>query len=620
MQPDAVIPGARLGSTYLDDARCQFLVWAPQASKVDLHLLSPREHVVSMTPQARGYHAAMVEDVPSGSLYLYRLNDKTERPDPASRSQPQGVHGPSEVIEAHFPWGDAGWAGALLTRYIIYELHVGVFTEEGTFDAIIPRLQELAELGITAIELMPVAQFPGDRNWGYDGVYPYAVHQAYGGAAGLKRLVNACHRAGLSVILDVVYNHLGPEGNYLHDFGPYFTDRYKTPWGSALNFDGPHSDEVRRFFIENALGWISEFHIDALRLDAVHAILDQSAYPFLQELTERVHRQAELLKRPAYVIAESALNDARLIRPADRGGYGMDAQWNDDFHHALRALLTGERQAYYQDYGTCQHLIKALCEGFVYSGEHSSYRQRCYGVSSRDIPADQFVVFAQNHDQTGNRMLGERLTQLLPYEGLKLAAGIVLLSPFIPLLFMGEEYGERAPFLYFISHGDPELIDAVRRGRREEFTAFAWQGEPPDPQAVSTFLSSKLNWSLARQEHHRALRSFYRELIRLRTTIPALASLSKEQMEVLGTELDQVLMLKRRHEGEVLAIFHPGKYPVTATLPVGQGCWEKILDSAEKRWEGPGSSIPEQLTADGTHTLALGPFACVLFRKTKAAG
>jgi maltooligosyltrehalose trehalohydrolase len=363
---------------------------------------------------------------------------------------------------------------------------VGTFTPEGTFEAIIPHLDELRELGITAVELMPVAQFPGTRNWGYDGVYPFAVQNSYGGPEGLKRLVNACHGRGIAVVLDVVYNHLGPEGNYLWDFGPYFTDRYKTPWGSAINFDGPHSDPVRRLFIENALYWVTEFRMDGLRIDAVHGILDFSAYPFLEELASAVHEKAERLNRRVYVIAESDLNDTRVIRSRELGGYGLDAQWNDDFHHALHTLLTEDQTGYYQDFGRLGDLVKAFREGFVCSGQYSSYRRRRHGNSSRDIPAGCFVVFAQNHDQVGNRMRGERLSQLVCRERMKLAAGVVFLSPFIPLLFMGEEYGETAPFPYFISHSDADLVEAVRRGRREEFAAFGWSQEPPDPQIPMT--------------------------------------------------------------------------------------------------------------------------------------
>jgi maltooligosyltrehalose trehalohydrolase len=607
-----------VGAYYLGDRRCRFRVWAPLVQSVEVLLLGPDARSVPTVRRARGYYEALVERVEPGTLYLYRLDGVLERPDPASRCQPQDVHGPSQVVDSRFNWDDGAWWGIPLREYILYELHVGTFTPEGTFEAIIPHLPELKALGVTAIELMPIAQFPGSRNWGYDGVYPFAVQYSYGGPDGLKRLVQACHQYGLAVVLDVVYNHLGPEGNYFGDYGPFFTERYKTPWGGALNFDGPHSDEVRRFFIENALFWVTEFHIDALRLDAVHAILDYSAQPFLNELGVALHSRAEQLNRRIYAIAESALNDTRIIRPHELGGYALDAQWNDDFHHALRVMLTGDRGGYYQDFGQLDQLAKAFREGFVYAGEYSGYRQRRHGNSSRNLPAHQFVVFAQNHDQVGNRMLGERLNQLASFEALKLAAGAVILSPFIPLLFMGEEYGETAPFQYFMSHLDPQLVDAVRRGRREEFAAFAWLDEPPDPQDVTTFQRAKLDHRLRHEGHHRVLFEFYQELIRLRRQLPALAHLSKEQMQVLSFEQEKMLCIQRWcDEQDVWMILHFGRSHTSARVPLPVGHWQKWLDSADERWGGPGSPISAEVESDGGEvSLTLPPEACVLFAHT----
>jgi maltooligosyltrehalose trehalohydrolase len=605
-----------LGAVYLGDGRCRFLVWVPLVQRVDVHIVSPGELTVPLKKDERGYHRGTVDGVMPGSLYFYRLDDQRERPDPASRCQPHGVHGPSQVVDTDFPWRDGSWSGLPLEEYIIYELHVGTFTQEGTFEAIIPYLEELSGLGITALELTPVAQFPGNRNWGYDGVYPFAVQHSYGGPDGLKSLVDTCHRKGLAIVLDVVYNHFGPEGNYIADFGPYFTDRYKTPWGAAINFDGPYSDEVRRFFIENALYWLTDFHIDALRLDALHAIMDVSAYTFLEELSQAFHREAKALKRKAYLIGESTANDARLIKPQELGGYGLDAQWNDDFHHSLHTLLTGERNGYYQDFGQLEHLVKAFREGFVYSGQYSRYRQRRHGVSSRDIPAGRFVVFAQNHDQVGNRMHSERLSQLACFEVLKLAAGIVLLSPFIPLIFMGEEYGDTAPFLYFISHSEPELVEAIRRGRREEFAAFQWQGEPPDPQNEAAFLASKLNWQLRSDSQHRILVEFYRELIHLRREIPALACLSKDSLEIKGFAQRKLLFLHRwNKDNEVVAVFNINEDRTSVRLPIPAGRWRKGLDSSEERWRGIGSTTPEQISSNGEADLVLNPWSLVLFVK-----
>jgi maltooligosyltrehalose trehalohydrolase len=603
-----------VGAWTLGEGRCRFRVWAPGAQSVEVHLLAPREHFVPLARRRRGYHEAVVDGIEAGTLYRYCLDGALERPDPASRFQPEDVHGPSQVVDSYFDWDDGTWCGLPLREYILYELHVGTFTPERTFEAVIPHLPALKALGITAIELMPIAQFPGDRNWGYDGVYPFAVQRSYGGPDGLKRLVQACHRYGLAVVLDVVYNHLGPEGNYLGDYGPYYTERYKTPWGGAINFDGPYSDEVRRFFIANALFWVTEFHIDALRLDAVHAILDHSAQPFLQELGLAVHARAEQLNRRIYAIAESALNDTRIIRPRELGGYELDAQWNDDFHHALRVLLTGDRGGYYQDFGDLEQLAKAFHEGFVYAGDYSEYRRRRHGNSSRDIPAHQFMVFAQNHDQVGNRMLGERLSQLVSLEALKLAASAVLLSPFIPLLFMGEEYGEVAPFAYFISHLDPQLVDAVRRGRREEFTSFAWQAEPPDPQDTATFRSATLNHRLRSEGHHRTLFEFYQELIRLRKELPALAQLSKEHMHVLGFEREKLLCVRRWCDAQqVWVLLHFGRSPTSLRPPWSVGEWHKWLDSAEARWGGPGSLVGPEIKSAGEVTLTLPPESCLVF-------
>ncbi len=595
-----------LGANPLGDDTCGFLVWAPAIDRVDVHILSPEERIAPLEKVSRGRHYGVVQRVKPGTRYFYRLDGNKERPDPASKFQPEGVHGPSQVIDPHFAWEEHLWSGIPLSDYVLYELHVGTFTAQGDFDAIVPHLDELKGLGITSIELMPVAQFPGDRNWGYDGVYPFAAQNSYGGPEGLKRLVNACHKRGMAVTLDVVYNHLGPEGNYLNDFGPFFTSRYHTPWGSAVNFDGPESDEVRRFFIENALYWVREFRIDALRLDAVHGIFDFSALHFLQELACEVHAQAERLNRRIYVIAESDLNDARLVRSQELGGYGVDAQWNDDFHHALHTLLTRERTGYYEDFGRIQDLAKAFVEGFVYSGAYSPARRRRHGNSSKTISARKFVVFAQNHDQVGNRLKGDRLSTLVSFEGLKLAAAVVLLSPFIPLLFMGEEYGETAPFPYFVSHSDSDLIEAVRRGRREEFPHLQRADEPPDPQEEATRQSAKLDHSLRRQGRHRILYELYKELIKLRNETRARVGLSRDRMEVVCLERQSALVVRRWGRREhVAAIFHFGDAAVSVNVPLPYGRWLKRLASGDERWNGPGPDLPTVLHSEGEVSVTL---------------
>jgi len=607
-----------LGAIPVGEAAYHFRVWAPLARNVVLRIMSPAPLTVPLTKGNLGYHECITEGVRPGSLYLYQLDGLKEFPDPSSRSQPHGVHGPSQIIESDFPWEDQAWSSIPIQNYLIYELHVGTFTPEGTFHSALNRLDHLKDLGITAVGLMPVAQFPGDRNWGYDGVYPFAVQNSYGGAINMKRFVNACHLNGIAVILDVVYNHLGPEGNYLGAFGPYFTERYRTPWGPAVNFDGPDSDEVRRFFIENALYWITEFHVDALRIDAVHAIMDFSSRPFLQELSEAVRHRADELNRRVYLIAESSLNDARLVCPQENGGIGLNAQWNDDFHHALHVLLTGEDTGYYRDFGGIEDLARAFRDGYVYSGQYSRYRKRKHGNSSRQVPARRFVVYSQNHDQVGNRANGDRLSLLVSFEALKLAAGVVLLSPFVPLLFMGEEYAEKAPFLYFVSHSDPQLIEEVRRGRKEEFAQFQWREEPPDPQAEETYRRTCLQSDLAQEGIHRTLLAFYRELIRMRKKKEPLRRLSKKSLEAVVYEQSKVLFLRRWTRTEETAlIFHFGKTPVSLAIPLAAHTWKKVLDSSESRWAGPGPSSCERLDGGSVFSVSLSPEAFVVYSRRK---
>jgi maltooligosyltrehalose trehalohydrolase len=578
-------------------------------------MVAPEERVVPMQAQKLGYHKTVVEGVAPGARYFYRLTSGKQFPDPVSRYQPEGVHGPSEVVWPRFEWNDVYWAGIPIENYVIYELHVGTFTPEGTLEAVIPFLSELADVGITAIELMPIAQFSGTRNWGYDGVFPFAVQNSYGGPHALKKFVNACHELGLAVILDVVYNHIGPEGNCLPHFAPYFTDRYRTPWGPAVNFDDAHSDEVRHFFISNAMEWISDYHIDALRLDAVHSILDHSALNFLEELGEAVHECGVLVNRRVYVIAESALNDTRIIRPTELGGYGLDAQWNDDFHHALHTLLTKEREGYYVDFGDFQHMAQAFSEGFVYSGHYSVNRGRRHGNSSRSIPSAKFIVYAQNHDQIGNRRMGERLGQLVSYQAAKLASSIVLLSPFVPMLFMGDEYGETAPFQYFISHSNPDLVEAVRRGRMGEFASFQWQGEAPDPQDEKTFENSKLNHSLKKTQPHQTLLAFHKELIRLRKSLPALCNLSKDKMDVVSFEKDRVLAVRRWHAtNEVLVIFSFNDCSIGPFQNIPYGVWHKRFDSADPRWSGSGATAPDVINPPHSD-VTLQPHGVLLYEK-----
>jgi maltooligosyltrehalose trehalohydrolase len=608
-----------LGSTRISATEWQFVVWAPRAKKVEVWIGADRSRLVPLQRDAFGYYSGTISGVEPDARYMFRLDGSRDLPDPASRFQPEGVHGPSQLVDyTEFRWEDGDWKAPDLESSIFYELHVGTFTPEGTFDAIIPHLDGLKRLGVTTIELMPVAQFPGARNWGYDGTYPYAAQNSYGGPVGLCRFVNAARQRGLSVALDVVYNHLGPEGNYLNEFGPYFTDKYRSPWGQAINFDGPESDHVRRFFIENAIFWLSRYHIDALRLDAIHGIFDSSAHHFLAELHEGVQGLAKHLNRKIHVIAESDLNDASILKDEKQGGCALEAQWSDDLHHSLHTLLTGEKNGYYADFGTVNHLEETLKNGWFYSGQYSQFRRRRHGNSARGLTGSRFVVFSQNHDQVGNRAFGERLSKLVSLEDLKLAAGVILLSPFVPLLFMGEEYGETAPFLYFTSHGDPELAEAVRKGRREEFSQFGWQGDIPDPQAVATFENSKLDHSLKTGEPHRTLLRFYQELIQLRVLFGL-----GERAECEISQSDRppgIVILRRKPGANILAlIFHFGREPHSMELSVPVGRWKILLNSAGQSWLGPGTRVPDDLEIENSTTVELQPRSFIVMEQPGSA-
>jgi maltooligosyltrehalose trehalohydrolase len=542
-------------------------------------------------PAGHGVHEGVVPGAPPGTDYAYCLDAGPDRPDPVSRCQPCGVHGPSRVVSPDaFPWSDDAWRGLAMSDLVLYELHVGTFTAAGTFEGVIGRLGYLADLGVSALELMPVAAFAGARNWGYDGVHPYAPHAAYGGPDGLRRLVDAAHRRGLGIVLDVVYNHVGPEGNYLTEFGPYFTDRYRTPWGAAMNFDGPDSDEVRRYVVDNALYWVSEYHVDGLRLDAVHAIFDGSARHILEELAAAVHRHAARLRRSVLVIAESNRNEPRLVRGVDAGGHGLDGVWSDDFHHAVHARLTGERRGYYADFGRTADIAKCLEARFVLDGRWSAYRRRRHGAAAADVPADRFVVAIQNHDEVGNRPGGERLQTLVDPDRRRLAAALLLCSPYVPLLFMGEEYGEANPFLYFVSHDDPVVIRAVREGRRREFAAFGWDDDGCDPQAEETFARSKLAWdSGARHGDHESL-ALYRDLLALRRREPALRPGAARVTVTRDDARDVIGVEYTGHAGAPLRVWFNCSAEAVTVDAVGAGAATLVLATDAIRYGGTGAT------------------------------
>ncbi len=606
-----------VGAKYLGSGKCKFTVWAPLIEKLSLHILSEIPSVIPLTKNNKGYFQTYLDNISPGDRYLYQINNNSEIPDPASYFQPEDVMGPSCIVDHDsFQWNDHNWCNIPLERMVIYELHIGTFTSQGTFNSAISQLDDLVDLGITAIEIMPVAQFPGDRNWGYDGVYPFAVQHSYGGPDGLKAFVDTCHRLGIAVILDVVYNHLGPEGNFLPEFMPCFTDKYKTPWGNAINYDDTYSFGVRNYFIQNAIYWFEYFHIDALRLDAVHGIFDMGAKHFLKELSESVSEFSKLKGRKHYLIAESDLNDTKVVLPYDKGGYAMDAQWSDDFHHALHTILTKEQSGYYEDFGNLSHFVKAIKEGFVYSWDYSKHRRRYHGSSSREIPAEKLVVCLQNHDQIGNRLNGERTSLLLPFEALKLAAASVILSPFIPLLFMGEEYGEESPFLYFMSFYDKNLINGVREGRKKEFSSFNWEQEPPDPYSAETFIKSKLNWHKRLESRNRTLLSFYKKLIDLRKKNPVFMNAGKKGIDVQTYEEKNVIILKRRcKDNAVLAVMNFGDSQTQVNIENCHEKWCKVLCSSDSIWQGPGTVLADRI--EYSRLIEISPFGFLLYESIK---
>jgi maltooligosyltrehalose trehalohydrolase len=547
-----------------------------------------------MTRAENGWWSARVDT--DAVDYGFSLDGGDPLPDPRSPWQPHGVHGLSRALDhSTFEWSDAAWRGRPLASAVIYELHVGTFTREGTFGAAIGKLDHLVRLGITHVELMPVAQFSGRHGWGYDGVDLFAPHQAYGGPEGLKRFVDACHARGLGVIVDVVYNHLGPAGNNLARYGPYFTDRYATPWGQAVNFDGPGSVEVRRFFVDNALAWLRDYHCDGLRFDAIHALLDASAIHILEEMQLRVEELEAHLDRDLFLIAESDLNDSRVVNRREAGGYGLEAQWSDDFHHSLHAVLTGETGGYYRDFGTIGHVAQALRDAYVYAGTYSGYRQRLHGRPAAGLPGYRFLGYLQDHDQVGNRAAGERSSALMSTDLAAVGAALVLTSPFVPMLFMGEEWGATSPFLYFTAHEDPELGRAVGEGRRHEFAAFGWDpASIPDPQDPETFERSKLDWSELDEQPHADLLEWHRSLIALRREWPELTDGRLDGVEVDYDEAGRWLVVRR---GRVTVACNFGATEVD--VPVAPERTGRVLLTSSKEpvtQKGKARLAPESVT------------------------
>jgi maltooligosyltrehalose trehalohydrolase len=577
----------------------------------------------------------------AGADYMYVVNGERERPDAVSRWQPRGVHGPSRVFDPQgFAWTDGGWRGIALEEFLIYELHTGTFTHEGTFEAIIPKLSHLKRLGVTAVELMPVAEFPGGRNWGYDGTYLYAPQSTYGGPEGLKRLIDACHKEGLAVVMDVVYNHFGPEGNYAGEYAPVASLTYRTPWGDGLNFDSPHSDGVRRFFIDNALYWLTEYHIDALRLDAIQRMIDISPRHILEEMGEKFHEQARRLNRSAWLIAESDLNDVRVIKPAREGGYGLDAQWSDDFHHALHAQLTKTKRGCFADFGRVKDLAKAIKEGFVYDGQFSGFRRKSHGNSSGARPGEQFVICVQNHDQVANSYWGDRLAALVSLEEQKLAAAVMLCAPNLALLFMGQEWGETTPFLYFTSHTDPMLAEAVRRGREREYASYVKEegrgplrassadGDFRDPQSPAAFEQSKIVWSRIEQTPHAEILRFYSHLIAIRKQNRCLSNCDKRLTSVTFDEVKRWMVIERGDRGGSTALLVCNLAATTQDIAVspggGRGAWQLAIWSGDALYGGASDGTPPRSQLNGEGDLEQirlsGPGAVLYIRNNGPGG
>ncbi len=580
----------KIGANYTE-AKTEFIVWAPNSPEVTL-VLPEMNQVLKMDKTNNGYRRLAVKDIKPNTRYMFRLKDK-ERPDPASHSQPDGVFSSSAVVNhSSFLWKDDNWPGAILENMIIYELHVGTFSREGTFKGVYSRAADLSEMGITAIELMPVSQFSGDRNWGYDAVYPFAVQNSYGGPDELKRLVEEFHSKGIAVILDVVYNHLGPEGNFFGDFGPYFLATRQTPWGASMNFDGLASSNVRDYFFENAIYWFENYHVDGLRLDAVFAILDNSKKHFLKELSEKVGAFSKKTSRRISLIAENDSVNPEIIKSRKVGGFGLDGLWHDNLHHSVHAILTGERNWYYSSFGSLGKIIEALCQSCAEQRSLPA-KQPLVICSSRQFLPSRLVVFSQNHDQIGNRPTGDRLVKTAGFEAAKLAAGIILLSPFTPLLFMGEEYAERAPFLFFTDYSNKALGEKVESGRKRELKKNGWKTQPnTSPQDPTTFSSSKIDWDQRSHAQGKQMLGYYRELIDFRKRLHCDSRrLNKEKFFAFDEK--SLLVIQKDSDFVTLANFSPLQQEYQ--FLVNRGQYVKVLDSADTRWGGPGSILASKI-------------------------
>ncbi|MDJ1484755.1 malto-oligosyltrehalose trehalohydrolase [Cytophagaceae bacterium YF14B1] len=610
-----------VGAEYLGNNRCAFTVWAPQKKSMTLHFVYPKERKIEMKKNEQGYFNVLLDEVSPGDRYFFAPDgDKIEHyPDPGSYYQPEGVTGPSQIIDhTAYHWQDQQWRGIPFNELIFYELHVGLFTPEGTFEAIIPHLDELVAIGINALQLMPVNQFPGSRNWGYDGVYPYAVQHSYGGPEGLKKLVDACHQKGIAVFLDVVYNHLGPEGNYFDKFGPYTTNAYCTPWGDAINFDKEYSDGVRDFFSNNPVFWFELYHIDGLRFDAIHLMYDHNAVTIWNEMHTKVHMCEQQMGRPLYLVAESDFNSPKVMQVPEVGGLGFHAQWLDDFHHAMYVLLDKKGLHRYEDFGQMEQLAKAFKEGFVHTGEYVKARKRKYGTSAAGLSGDKFIVFTMNHDQAGNRVKGERLSKLVDFERLKVAAAGMLLSPYLPMLFMGEEYAEDVPFFYFIDYSEKGLIKMVQKSRKEQLAGYGDVGNPPDPQAEATFKACILQWDKRRKGKHASMLEWYKTLIAVRKQYEVLQNYAKNDLTVTVLGQSGIALLRQSKDGQqkLVCLLNLKDATIEYTFPSLSGSWEKVLDSKDAQWLEKKQKVKQApATAKAEETIQIPSLGVLLYEQ-----
>jgi maltooligosyltrehalose trehalohydrolase len=604
----------RIGPNFQKNGKCKFTVWAPNVSNIALHIVYPENKLIPLRKKKNSYWVCKMENIDSNCLYYYRINKTIERPDPASKFQPYGVSGPSQVlVHSDFVWQDENWQGCKFKKLVIYELHVGTFSSIGTYHGVISKLNYLVDLGVNCIELMPVAEFSGSRNWGYDGVFLFAPHNSYGTPSELKELVQACHLNGLSVILDVVYNHLGPEGSGLDIYGPYLSTKNITPWGKAFNFTEKYNKDVRNYFFENAFSWLRDYHFDVLRIDSIDNICKYGATSFLKDLNKKVKELSKHLGNKKFLIAESDMNDPDIITPIKKGGIGFKAQWSNEFHHFNHTILTGERDGYYSQYGKMENLVSFIKEKSVFHSKHKNNQNQEKSFSN--CKPQQFIIYLQNHDQIGNRPYGERLSSLVGIEAQKLAAGLMFIMPHIPLLFMGEEYAEDAPFLFFIDYQSEKLLSQIGINREKEFAGFISSAIPNNPSNLLAFTNSRLKWFSVEDKKNFTMFNYYKSLILLKKSHPVLRMHKNSRISVSCKSNSRVILFKRWwKEKQILAIMNFSKSPMQINIPFKKGKWSKILDSSDTYWAGKGSEIPKEIDS-GNMKIMMQALSIVIFGK-----